>query len=51
MNIIYKIKSREFLIWISTIYTLVHETSELVFEKYVFEASHWSGLYGKILHG
>ena len=24
---------------------------ELVFETYVFEASHWSGLYGKILHG
>ena len=24
---------------------------KLVFKKYVFEAAHWSGLYGKILHG
>ena len=31
-------------------YVLVTLRIKLVFEKYVFKASHWSGLYGKILH-
>ena len=32
------------------IYVFVTLAIEFVFKKYVFEASHWSGLYGKILH-